>query len=29
MEDVREIVREKYGQIAQTRGSCCGSVSSC
>jgi len=29
MEDVREIVREKYGQIAQTRGSCCGPVSSC
>lgn len=29
MEDVRKIVREKYGQIAQTRGSCCGPVSSC
>ena len=29
MEDIREIVREKYGKIAQTGGSCCGSVSSC
>lgn len=29
MEDVREVVREKYGQIAQTKGSCCGPVASC
>ena len=29
MEDAREIVREKYGKIAQTKGSCGGPVSSC
>ncbi len=29
MEDVRKAVREKYGKIAQTRGNCCGPVSSC
>jgi len=29
MEDVREIVREKYGQIAQTGKSCCGPGLSC
>lgn len=29
MEDVREIVRKKYGQIAKTRESCCGPGLSC
>ena len=29
MADVRDVVREKYGEIGKNRGSCCGDVSSC
>ncbi|HUT72055.1 MAG TPA: arsenite methyltransferase [Desulfatiglandales bacterium] len=29
MEDVRDVVRDKYGEIAKTRSSCCGPAASC
>ncbi|MEW6667714.1 MAG: arsenite methyltransferase [Thermodesulfobacteriota bacterium] len=29
MKEMRELVRERYGEIARNRGSCCGSVASC
>ena len=29
MEDVRDVVRDKYGEIAKTKSSCCGPAASC
>ncbi|MDM8552948.1 arsenite methyltransferase [Desulfobacterales bacterium HSG2] len=29
MEDIREVVRDKYGEIAKNRTSCCGPAASC
>jgi len=29
MEDVRDIVRDKYGKIARNKGTCCGPVPTC
>jgi len=29
VEDVRDVVRDKYGEIAKTRSSCCGPAASC